>query len=124
MPGATKVDIREIEEFLYDEARLLDSGRYLEWLELSTDDVEYTMPTREMIQGREQEVEEGFQIYDEDKVLLTMRVMRYQSGRVPIETPPSLTCRMVTNIRAEETANPDEAVVHSNFHVYQMRHQG
>ena len=49
--------VREIEEFLYHEADLLDERRYEEWLELLTDDVRYWMPMARNVQfgdeGRE-----------------------------------------------------------------------
>src|SRR5260370_17939966 len=35
--------IREVEQFLYREARLLDERRFHEWLELFADDVRYWM---------------------------------------------------------------------------------
>ena len=38
--------IREVEQFLYREARLLDSRRFREWLELFTEDVRYWMINR------------------------------------------------------------------------------
>ena len=38
--------IRQVERFLYREARLLDERRFHEWLELFTDDVRYWMPVR------------------------------------------------------------------------------
>ena len=38
--------IREVEQFLYREARLLDTRRFHEWLELFTDDVRYWMSGR------------------------------------------------------------------------------
>ena len=38
--------LREVEQFLYKEARLLDSRRFSEWLELFSDDLRYWMPTR------------------------------------------------------------------------------
>jgi 3-phenylpropionate/cinnamic acid dioxygenase small subunit len=38
--------IREIEQFLYREARLLDNRQYHAWLDLFTDDVRYWMPVR------------------------------------------------------------------------------
>ena len=38
--------IRDIEQFLYHEARLLDARRLSEWLDLFTDDVRYWMPVR------------------------------------------------------------------------------
>jgi ethylbenzene dioxygenase subunit beta len=38
--------IREVEQFLYREARLLDERRFHEWLELLTEDVHYRMAGR------------------------------------------------------------------------------
>ena len=38
--------IREVEQFLYREARLLDERRFHEWLLLFTEDVRYWMPVR------------------------------------------------------------------------------
>jgi 3-phenylpropionate/cinnamic acid dioxygenase small subunit len=37
---------REIEEFLYAEAALLDERRFEAWLALLTDDIRYSMPMR------------------------------------------------------------------------------
>jgi len=37
---------REVEQFLYREARLLDKRRFREWLELLTEDVRYWMGSR------------------------------------------------------------------------------
>ena len=37
---------REIEQFLYHEARLLDQRRFHEWIELLADDIHYWMPVR------------------------------------------------------------------------------
>ncbi len=36
----------EIEEFLYQEAEILDERRFEEWLDLLTDDMRYFMPMR------------------------------------------------------------------------------
>ena len=38
--------IREVEQFLYREARLLDDRQFHQWLTLLTDDIRYWMPTR------------------------------------------------------------------------------
>ena len=37
---------REIEQFLYMEAELLDERRFSEWIELISDDIHYHMPMR------------------------------------------------------------------------------
>ena len=44
--------IREVEQFLYREARLLDERRFREWLELLTEDVRYWMVTRSNLYPR------------------------------------------------------------------------
>ena len=49
MRNAPTVDdslVREIEQFLYREARLLDERRFHDWLTLFTDDVRYWMASR------------------------------------------------------------------------------
>ena len=38
--------IRDVEQFLYREARLLDERRFEEWLHLFTDDVHYWLAAR------------------------------------------------------------------------------
>ena len=38
--------IREVEQFLYREARLLDDRKFHDWLTLFTDDVRYWMASR------------------------------------------------------------------------------
>ena len=42
----------EIEDFLWDEAELLDDFRYEEWLDLLTDDLVYWMPIRRNVPSR------------------------------------------------------------------------
>ena len=46
MSGMNEDVTREVEQFLYREARLLDERRFHEWLELFTEDVRYWMATR------------------------------------------------------------------------------
>ena len=38
--------MREIEQFLYREARLLDDRQFHQWLDLFTDDIRYWIPLR------------------------------------------------------------------------------
>src|SRR5215472_15015792 len=46
MSGINEDLTREVEQFLYREARLLDERRFHEWLELLTDDVRHWMGSR------------------------------------------------------------------------------
>ena len=43
----------EIEEFLYQEAELLDGRNFEEWLDLLTDDIRYWMPMRRNVKSSE-----------------------------------------------------------------------
>ena len=42
---------REVEQFLYMEAELLDDRRYSDWIELIADDIHYHMPIRRNVKS-------------------------------------------------------------------------
>ena len=44
--------LREVEQFLYREARMLDERRFHEWLDLFTDDIHYWMGNRRNLYPR------------------------------------------------------------------------
>ena len=129
--------IREIEQFLYREARLLDDRKFHEWLELLTDDVRYWMPVRanrypanskaiSILDGSRYEdgelSKEGeLAILDEDKDSLTRRVDRLDSGMAWAEDPPSRTRHFVSNIEVEPGGRDSELRVYSNFIMYRTR---
>jgi 3-phenylpropionate/cinnamic acid dioxygenase small subunit len=108
----------EIEDFLYREAHLLDERRFDEWLELLTDDVVYVMPLREYIQGDVRPA--GHPVIKDDKTMLKGRVLKDATGLSHVETPPSMTCRLISNIFFDEASNR-ELHVFSNFMVRQAR---
>lgn len=128
---------REVEQFLYREARLLDERRFHEWLELFTDDASYWMPVRTTrytrrskaiaIQDRdgyddEEVAREGeLAFLDETKKTLEMRVARLDTGMAWAEEPPSRTRRMIGNIEVEQGGTESEVKVRSNFIVYRNR---
>src|SRR5712692_907973 len=77
--------VREVEEFLYEEADILDQRRFEEWLELFTDDVHYWMPMHKNVIFGEQEREQTLakkeiSWFDEGKETLVMRVTQLNSG--------------------------------------------
>ena len=122
----------EIEEFLYQEAELLDERRYEEWLSLLTDDVRYFMPMRRNVKFGELDREftrEGQDIswFDEGKDTLTRRVNQILTGIHWAEEPLSRICHMVSNVQilqATPTASDAEEVrVKSRFLVYRNRVQ-
>jgi 3-phenylpropionate/cinnamic acid dioxygenase small subunit len=121
---------REIEEFLYQEAELLDARQYEAWLDLFTEDVRYWMPMRRNVPHDELAREftrEGLDVnwFDEGKDTLTRRVKQILTGVHWAEEPPSRICHMVSNVqilkvRGDETA-PSEVAVKCRFLVYRNR---
>ncbi|HJU09528.1 MAG TPA: aromatic-ring-hydroxylating dioxygenase subunit beta, partial [Candidatus Binataceae bacterium] len=114
----------EVERFYYDEAALLDSHRYEEWLALFSDDAHYFMPIRRTRSQREIDREftrpGEIAFFSDDKKLLAGRILKLKSGRSWAEDPPSRTRHLITNIRIVK----DEGrtlEVESNFHVYRTR---
>jgi 3-phenylpropionate/cinnamic acid dioxygenase small subunit len=128
--------IRDIEQFLYREARLLDDRRFRDWLELFTDDVRYWMTSRTnrypknskaiAILDPDRYVEDDIgaddelAILDETKETLTGRVARLDTGMAWAEDPPSRTRHMIGNIELAGEAGA-ELTVYSNFIVYRSR---
>jgi 3-phenylpropionate/cinnamic acid dioxygenase small subunit len=121
---------REIEEFLYREAELLDAARYEEWLDLLTDDVQYWMPMRRNVPHDEPEREytrEGLDVnwFDEGKDTLTRRVKQILTGIHWAEEPRSRICHMVSNVQvlgvSPSDAAPSEVTVKSRFLIYRNR---
>jgi 3-phenylpropionate/cinnamic acid dioxygenase small subunit len=129
--------LREVERFLYREARLLDERRFVEWLALLADDVRYWMATRSNRYPRRSKaisildparyVEDDMArdgelaLLDEDKATLTMRVERLDTGMAWAEDPPSRTRHLITNIEVEPGDAPAEIRAFSNFIVYRTR---
>lgn len=117
---------REIERFLYHEARLLDERRFGEWYELFTDDVRYFMPLRRNRLRREQDAEltggDDLSYFDDDKRFLHSRILRLETGMAWAEDPPSRTRHLVTNVLVDVVEDaPGEYEVASNFLLYRNR---
>lgn len=113
---------REVEQFLYREARLLDDGRFYEWLDLFSEDAIYWMPTRQTTASRENGVrKEGeLPLFEDDKGFLTARVQRLDTGLAHAEQPPTRTRHFIANVEIIKEEG-DELEVHANLLVFQSR---
>ena len=122
----------EVEQFYFEEAELLDDGRFADWLDLLADDLDYWMPTRTNRLRRQQALsiaargEAAF--YDETKESLAWRIRRFDSGMAWAEDPPSRTRHLVTNVvvRYADPGRHDDVStadldVRSAFLVYRNR---
>jgi 3-phenylpropionate/cinnamic acid dioxygenase small subunit len=77
---------RELVDFVYAEASLLDDERYEEWLALFAADGRYWVP----LQGaRQAEAEKRNSIADEDRMLLSLRIERLRAGLAHSQQPRS-----------------------------------
>jgi 3-phenylpropionate/cinnamic acid dioxygenase small subunit len=129
--------VREVEQFLYREARLLDERRFREWLALLTDDVRYWMPGRSTRYPKvskaivifdpdrysEEELtrDDELAILDETKETLGRRIARLETGMAWAEDPPSRTRHLLSNIEVEPGDMASELKVYANFLVYRSR---
>lgn len=127
--------IREVEQFLFYEARLLDSGRVHEWLALFTEDVHYRMSGRSnryprsskaitmLDPHRYDDADDTDQrgLFDEDIETLRARVARLDTGMAWAEDPPSWTRHLFTNIEVVPGGSDAEVTVYCNFLVYRSR---
>lgn len=120
--------IREVEEFLYAEAALLDARRYREWLDLLTDDVRYwapiasNLPREELESGEWTRERQDLAWFDEGKPTLTQRVQQIETGIHWAEEPASRVCRLVTNVELlEQSPDAAEVRVRCRFLTYRNR---
>ncbi|HUY18067.1 MAG TPA: 3-phenylpropionate/cinnamic acid dioxygenase subunit beta [Candidatus Binataceae bacterium] len=120
---------KEVEDFFYREADLLDERRYEEWLTIFTDDVRYWMPIRKNVPYRAEHGdmtdENDIAWIDDDKTTLTKRVRQIQTGVHWAEEPASRICHIISNIRLLEAPGTEnsnhELAVTSRFCVYRNR---
>lgn len=106
-----------VEDFLYQEAALLDEWRLDEWLTLFTADARYVVPTTDLPEG---DPKKQMVFIDDDMARLRARVERLKSRHGHREFPWSRTRRFITNVRIKELEEGN-IVVTSSFLVYRFR---
>lgn len=115
--------LREVEQFLYAEARLLDERQYEAWLELFTPDARYWVPTvatRMRDDGGEIADKRSLAHFDDSKRTLTLRIKRLLSGFAYAEDPPSRTVRIVSNVQIDP-GDVNGVTARSNLVLYRTR---
>jgi len=108
---------REIEAFLYLEARLADESRYDAWEKLVTDDMHYWVPKG----AADYDPAERLSYINDNRARLATRIRQLMTGVRHAQTPPSPMRRIVSNI--EVLAADDIAgtyTVASNFVLYEL----
>jgi p-cumate 2,3-dioxygenase subunit beta len=108
---------REVENFIVQEAALLDEWRLDDWLALFTEDTRYTVPSTDMPTA---DPKKALAIINDDITRLRGRVERLKSRHAHREFPWSRTRRFITNVMIKEIIN-DEISVNASFLVYRIR---
>ncbi len=113
-----------VEQFLYEEAAMLDDRRFEEWLTLFTPDISYWMPVRRIKTvedlDRQFTAKGDIALFDDEYNTLEKRVKKASGGFNWSEEPPSRTRYLITNVRIVGQEE-DRLEVHSNFHLHRSR---
>jgi 3-phenylpropionate/cinnamic acid dioxygenase small subunit len=93
-PAADAALITELEQFLYREARLLDTHRLDEWLALYGGDATYWVP----LARNQPDPYEHSSIIHDDRTLMAARVRQYAHPRAHARLPATRTIHQVGNV--------------------------
>jgi 3-phenylpropionate/cinnamic acid dioxygenase small subunit len=108
MPRADAViDRVAAEAFLVNEARLLDERRFRDWMGLFTEDGIYWVPSTP---DQKSPLDQASLFYD-DRELLKTRIDRLEHPLIHVQTPPSRTVHLVTNVTVEPAESGDVTIV-------------
>jgi len=107
-----------VQEFVVEEARLLDEWKLDEWLALFTDDATYVIPGTD---DPEADPATSLVLVDDDRTRLGWRVKRLTGGHAFREFPWPRTRRLVSNVRVESV---EGGGIHAtaNFAIFRFRH--
>ena len=106
------------EEFLYHEARLLDTQQLEAWLELFTEDATYWVP----LEREQKDPLETSSIIHDDRTLLELRVKQARHPRAHARLPLARTVHQVGNVVIAEESK-DEIKVNSTLQVVEFRNE-
>lgn len=117
---------RQIEAFLYREARLADESRYEEWEALVDDDMYYWVPAGDPDPGEEAGLRVS--VTADNRRRLATRIAQLKTGVRHAQVPPSPMRRLLSNIEIEAVEEPvqsgtREYRVGANFLLYELRAQ-
>jgi 3-phenylpropionate/cinnamic acid dioxygenase small subunit len=129
--------ISRVEQFYYQEARLLDDRKFNQWLALLTEDISYIMPSRhapfpdaaqketEDFLDVERELSQGLEtpLREENLFILSIRAMRAFKPNSWTDNPPARTRRFVSNVEVLPTDHQDTLQTFSNIMISYSRHQ-
>ena len=107
----------EVEDFLYQEAALLDEWKLKEWEALLTDDATYYVPPNDQLEGDHRST--LFLVAD-DRERIRQRIIRINDPNCHAEYPRSRTRRMISNVRILGV-DGELVTIAANFVCYRYR---
>lgn len=116
MSAGNAVSKAAVEDFLIREARLLDEGKFEDWLALFADDGTYWVPS----EPGQTDPKNVASIMYEDTAVLEMRVQRLAHPRAYALDPTPRTTHLVSNVTVEEPAG-DRIVTRAAFVMTEYR---
>lgn len=110
---------REVQQFLFKEARLQDTHAFDEWEALWEDDAVYWVPAN----GHHVDPDKVMSIIYDNRSRIGIRIAQLKTGRRHTQMPRSELSRMISNI---EVLSDDgtEIVVRSNMMIYEENLRG
>lgn len=119
--SANGVDVqREVEQFLFRQAEILDGRRWGDYIGLFAENGFYWMPA-----SPEQTTGEGMpSIFYEDRDLMTVRMKRLTHPHAWSQSPLWGTSHLVSNVTVEkQDPRNGDVVVRSRFHMMEFRRE-
>jgi len=104
-------DLKNIEQFLYDEASLLDSPDLDSWMELYTEDGSYWMP----VAKDQVDPINHISLFYDDRVMMEVRRRNFVHPRAASKDHPVSCSHILGNIRLAGNTDKGDLIVTSNF---------
>jgi benzoate/toluate 1,2-dioxygenase beta subunit len=111
--------LREVERFLFREARFADEHRYDDWEALWTDDAVYWVPAN----GADTDPETQMSVIYDNRSRIAIRIRQYHTGKRHSQAPPSGLRRIVGNVEVLAD-DGTELEVGANFLIHEARERG
>jgi benzoate/toluate 1,2-dioxygenase subunit beta len=115
----TDVDFREIEQFLYREARYADESDYDAWEALWTDDALYWVPAN----GADIDPAGQVSIIYDNRNRISTRLKQLRTGKRYAQAPKSNLRRLLANVELLASEG-DDLVVGANVLIFESRARG
>ena len=104
-------DLKKIEQFLYDEASLLDNPDLDSWIGLYTEDGTYWMP----VAPDQADPINHVSLFYDDRVMMEVRRRNFVHPRAASKDHPVRSSHIIGNVRLQGSRDNRDLVVTSNF---------